>query len=69
MTIENGNTVSQVSNKDQKLQELAMALIKHKTPEIVIVQFLSISGYDEEKINKIIAELQATENLWNVHVS
>jgi LPS sulfotransferase NodH len=46
-----------------------MALIKHKTPEIVIVQFLSNSGYDEEKINKIIAELQATENLWNVHVS
>lgn len=46
-----------------------MALIKYKTPEIVIVQFLSNSGYDEEKINKIIAELQATENLWNVHVS
>lgn len=40
MTIENGNTVSQVSNKDQKLQELAMILIKHQTQEIVIVQFL-----------------------------
>lgn len=46
-----------------------MALIKHGTPEIVIVQFLLNSGYDEERINKIIAELQATENLWNVHVS
>lgn len=46
-----------------------MVLIKHQTSEIVIVQFLLNSGYDEEKINKIIAELQATENLWNIHVS
>ena len=55
--ISNENALSQVSDKDQKLQGPAIALIKHQTPEIVIVQFLLNSGYDDGKINKIIAEL------------
>jgi hypothetical protein len=69
MTIENGNTVHQVCDREQKLRNLVMALFKHETPEIIMVQFLLNSGYAEDEISKTITELKATENLWNFHVS